>query len=229
MNAGRWIRFAGMALSVAVALALFVAIPSSKWTTSSVIAAVMLTLSIAFPVIAPPPLPRAGRDNDAAAVFALGALGTLSTVLLATSGFALWRALEGATTTASVLNVLWAGLAIAGWAVTRGSADVVSAAAAQTRTSSADPRTEWIGRLRSEAARIGSGSVLQTVDSLAERIRFAANEGTAPAAQNESISSLLNEFSGIADKPELLAQWVRTFESQLDQREHFIRSMRSKA
>jgi hypothetical protein len=229
MSRSAWVPGAGLAAGSTVAAVLAVAVPASQWTNDSLIAAAALVLSLILPTVLPAPLPR-NAHGDTAAVWLIGPLGALWSLLFVLGIIALAAGLSARHTLAWVVCVLWAGALAVGFALLNAGSGVADSASKQVRGAAEDPRTRWAASLRAQSMRCEDPESQRLLDALSEKLPYCANERAGEEApETESISRLLEEIQSSPSSKEQLAHVVRSAETLLAAREQRLRASRTLA
>jgi hypothetical protein len=229
MGVKGWLNVAGIGAGLACVGILMVVVPPFLWTGDSIVAALLLFLSLALPVLLRAPIPASSK-TDAPRIWLIGPLGNLWLLLFVVSVGAVRLGLIGWHTASWVANILWLGLLISGFAMLQVATRVVESAASQTQSAVNDPRSQWAATLRKYSAQIDHGDVRDRLDSLADRMQYAANEYSGhQAEENFAISAMLVQIEAVLDKADELWKMVRSTEALLEQREVSLRAVRSRA
>jgi signal transduction histidine kinase len=229
MSRRAWITSAGLAAGVTIAAVLAVAVPAAQWTNDSLVAAAALVLSLILPAILPAPIPR-NAYGDTAAVWLIGPLGALWSMLFLLGIIALVAGLSAWHTLAWVVCVLWAGSLAVGFALLNAGSRVADSASRQVRAAGDDPRARWAASLRAQSLRCEDPESQRLLNVLAEKLRYCANERAGEEApETESISRLLEQIELGSSGAEQLTKLLRSAEILLETREQRLRASRALA
>lgn len=225
----QWLRIASFGASTTVLGVLAITIPGARWTPDCVTAAILVGFSIAARSILPAPMSR-DNHSDAPEIFLIGPMMVLHAAMITLSAAALWYGLSGGHTASWVADVLWLGSVVVGYAILRASTSLVAGAAGQTVNATDDPRAQWTATLRKLAVQVEQEPARRIIDSLSERTRYAARDyGVRQAAENQSITLLLNQLEPSITNEQDIARLARSIEVLLEQREQSLRAARTRA
>ena len=224
-----WTGIASVVAAATVVAVVLVWVPVDRWTTSFTVAIILVGCSIIAPSFLPAPRFQ-DASNGAANIWLIGPLSTLFAVLLALALGAAWLALVGHERGSLVAGIIWAGALVVGYAALNASTRVVSSASSQISVASDDDRTIWLATVRGLSATSEEQPVRHLLDALAERIRYAANDGGAKRpTENEAISTLVRQLATSVLEVDTVRPLTRSVESLLEQRENALRATRSRA
>jgi len=225
-----WTLIASFGAGITVIGALAIAVPHSMWASDGLAAMTIMFLSIVLPSLLSAPMPR-GEANDATSIFLIGPLAALYALLIVLSITTLWLALVGNHTWSFVVDTIWLGTLIVGYSLLQASTRLVASAAAQTGSATEDPRARWASLLRTLSARtLDNDSLRRSLESLAERVRYASNECEShEAAETQSITTLLLQLEPALENPAECMQIIKSAEVVLEQREQSLRAFRARA
>lgn len=222
-------RIAAVAVGAMIVGVLALAIPVAAWSPAALAAAGLLVaggLALGF---LPAPRPRQAT-GDASAIWLIAPTGGLLLAWIALSGAGLVSALAGLHTLAWVLNCVCVGGFVASYALLHAATRIVEGAAAQVALATLDARSQWAAQIRHQVAQSEDEAVRRMLETLLERLRYAANDHPAqPAPENAEFQALLATLPQAAQSAEQLRPFLSQAEGLLEQREHNLRASRSQA
>jgi hypothetical protein len=223
----------GLRLSSAIAgtvclVVLAIVVPQHLWTTDGVVSALVLSLSLASPAFL---TITAHRPDTAEAVriWLIGPIGKLWLLLLLVAATALRTTFLGWHRASWAVCVVWCGLCLAGLIILSASARIVSGASSQTKPANTDSRNRWAQQLLEMRSQIAGETERSSIERLAERIRFAANETGHEPEENREIETLLGELKGSLENPDEMVNLLHSTEALLERREQTLRASRTRA
>lgn len=229
MRLTHWVLVALVGLGLTGLATLSIVVPNGMWTTPSVVAVALMFVTVVALAVVPPPMPR-GDDNDAPSIWLIGPLACMYGALLVIGAIALALGLLQKHTASWLAIALWCGTSVVAYAVLRAATGVVATAAERTAIASTDARTQWLALIRRHAAQTNQEHARRLLESLVERIRYAANDlGTQNVAENAAIATLLTQLGSAVESPDKLTRLVRMIETLLEQRELAALASRSRS
>lgn len=223
----------GLRLSSAIAgavclVVLAIVVPEHLWTIDGVASALVLSLSFASPAFL---MITALRSDavEAVRIWLIGPVGKLWLLLLLVAATALRASFVGWHRASWAVCVVWSGLCLAGVIILSASARIVSGASSQTKSANTDARNRWTQLLLEIRPQAAGETERSSIERLADKIRFAANELGHEPEENREIDTLLGELKGSLGNPNEIVNLLRSTEALLEKREQTLRGSRTQA
>ena len=213
-----------------VAAIVFIVLPDRVWNTTSSGAFLLFCLSVGMAFYSPILLPASNDGNDAGQIASIGMIIFVLPALIVMSAIAFLLALTGFETIVWVLLVLTVGTFVILISLINAAAAYINQISAGTANASS--KTEWLALLQSMNRLQMSADVKAKMNSLMEKIQYAASDSVnlnstlnsdigqavdklyqsllSGSAPDSDVSSLIENTLFLVEKREALLKTART-------------------
>lgn len=215
--------------ALTVALIAFILVPEPLWNAATISTALGFAGAVGYVFYVPSILRQSAQSTDASQMASIGPLGTLTMVLLMSTGGAFVLALFGYQKFGWALLVFGVGAFLVMSLVLNAALKVVDDVSA--KWSQPSHHVNWQNQVSVLASQATNKESMAGLHALQEKLRYAASDVEGGSPQDAGIEQIFNVISESlqSDPAADLTSQFRSINGLLAQRDVHLRSARSKA
>ena len=224
----RLFKLAALVVSLMVVGIAFVLVPEASWSDSAIASIVLFALSIGYVFYTPFILTEEEGGNNASQLASLGALGTLSLVIMFFTVIAFVSSLFNMSKLAWAIDILAVGTFIFSSLILHAATNIIGNV--EDEYSIRSKHIDWQGEVNNLKVMSCDPSSKSSLMQLAEKLRYSASDVPGGSPQDFSISRALLEINDLLtnDNTVDLKANILKLEGLIDKRNLSLHSIRNK-
>lgn len=220
---------AALVASIMVLLIAVILVPNQSWSVATITSLVIFAFAAGFVFYVPNIVIKRQGNGNAAQMASIGPLSVITGWMLLLSAGAFVLAILGFSKLAFALDVFAIGTFIISSLILSTALNVVNNAAKQNATPS--KHFIWQNSIQGLCAMVSESNSKNSLEKLAEKLRYVASDVSGVAPQNSQIESVIQEITDHLnlDSSASIQSLISKIEVLIAQRDIYLRSVRSKA